>query len=206
MTRAIAQADQAPRVTDLLIRQKCEAMIEYGYVALRQFPKAERHVLAAEMRGCMWALLRLIVTCHKRYHKKTTLQELDTELDLLRSQVRMARNLGYLDFKKYETWAKLNDEIGRMVGGWVKSISQPMGRHIETCPDPWRQLEQRGDRGGVRAQLEQRALELQRQHRGSSRFWGMAESAGPRGRRAVHPSKGCAFHGQAGPPSPRQPA
>ena len=55
MTRAIAQADQAPRVTDLLIRQKCEAMIEYGYVALRQFPKAERHVLAAEMRGCMWA-------------------------------------------------------------------------------------------------------------------------------------------------------
>lgn len=127
MTRAIAQAEQAPRVTDLLIRQKCEAMIEYGYVALRQFPKAERHVLAAEMRGCMWALLRLIVTCHKRYHKKTTLQELDTELDLLRSQVRMARNLGYLDFKKYETLAKLNDEIGRMVGGWVKSISQPMG-------------------------------------------------------------------------------
>ncbi len=96
-------------------------------MALRQFPKAERHVLAAEMRGSMWALLRLIVVCHKRYHKKTTLQELDTELDLLRSQVRMARNLGYLDFKKYETWAKLNDEIGRMVGGWVKSVSQPMG-------------------------------------------------------------------------------
>lgn len=34
-------------MTDLLIRQKCEAMIEYGYVALRQFPKFERHVLAA---------------------------------------------------------------------------------------------------------------------------------------------------------------
>lgn len=127
MTRSIAQPDQPQRVTDLLIRQKCEAMIEYGYVALRQFPKAERHVLAAEMRGSMWALLRLIVVCHKRYHKKATLQELDTELDLLRSQVRMARNLGYLDFKKYETWAKLSDEIGRMVGGWVKSVSQPMG-------------------------------------------------------------------------------
>lgn len=55
MTRAIAQPDQPQRVTDLLIRQKCEAMIEYGYVALRQFPKAERHVLAAEMRGSMWA-------------------------------------------------------------------------------------------------------------------------------------------------------
>lgn len=114
-------------MTDLLIRQKCEAMIEYGYVALRQFPKFERHVLAAEMRGSMWGLLRLIVLCNKRYHKKTTLQELDAELDLLRCQVRLANGLGYLDFKKYEHWAKLNDEIGRMLGGWLKSLGQPVG-------------------------------------------------------------------------------
>lgn len=111
---------------DLVIRQKCEAMIEYGYVALRQFPKFERHVLAAEMRGAMWGLLRLIVVCNKRYHKKTTLQELDVELDLLRVQVRMARTLGYLDFKKYEHWARLNDEIGRMIGGWIKSMAGPV--------------------------------------------------------------------------------
>lgn len=114
-------------MTDLLIRQKCEAMIEYGYVALRQFPKFERHVLGAEMRASMWALLRLIVLCNKRYYKKTTLQDLDVELDLLRCQVRIAHGLGYLDFKKYEHWAKLNDEIGRMLGGWLKSIAAPVG-------------------------------------------------------------------------------
>lgn len=108
---------------DLLIRQKCEAMIEYGYIAIRQFPKMERHVLGAEIRASMWQILRLIVICNKRYYKKTTLQDLDAELDLLRSQVRMAKNLAYLDFKKYEVWAKLNDEIGRMIGGWVKSMT-----------------------------------------------------------------------------------
>jgi len=108
---------------DLLIRQKCEAMIVYGQTAVRHFPKMERHVLGAEIRRSMWSLLRLIVICNKRYHKKTTLQDLDAELDLLRSQIRIAKSLGYLDFKKYETWAKLNDEIGRMVGGWVKSIA-----------------------------------------------------------------------------------
>ena len=62
-------------------------MIAYGYIALRQFPKFEKHVLAAEMRQAMWGILRLIVVCNKRYHKKTTLQELDAELDLLRAQV-----------------------------------------------------------------------------------------------------------------------
>ena len=48
MSRNTLVPEQAPKVTDLLIRQKCEAMIEYGYVALRQFPAFERHVLAAE--------------------------------------------------------------------------------------------------------------------------------------------------------------
>lgn len=117
------ETPREPRVTDLLIRQKCEAMIEYGYVALRQFPTFERHVMAAEIRQCMWGLMRLIVVCNKRHHKKTTLQELDAELDLLRIQVRMAKQLGYLDFKKYEHWSKLNDEVGRMIGGWIKSMS-----------------------------------------------------------------------------------
>jgi hypothetical protein len=98
-------------------------MIAYAYVALRQFPKWERHVLAAEVRGTLWQLLRLIVVCNKRYYKKTTLQDLDAELDLLRSQVRLAKELGYLDFRKYEHWSKLNDEIGRMIGGWIKALS-----------------------------------------------------------------------------------
>ena len=105
---------------DLLIRQKCEEMIAYGYVALRQFPKFERHVLAAEMRHAMWEVLRLIVVCNKRYHKKTTLQDLDAQLDLLRTQVRISKQLGYIDFKKYEYWARLNNEIGCMIGGWIK--------------------------------------------------------------------------------------
>ena len=40
---------------DLKIRQKCEDMIAYGYVAVRQFPKTERHVLAQEIRVTMWS-------------------------------------------------------------------------------------------------------------------------------------------------------
>ena len=117
--------DRTPKVSDLLIRQKIEAMIEYGYVSLRQFPKQEKFVLGAEMRQSMWNLLRLVIICNKRYFKKTTLQELDVELDLLRSQVRLAKSLQYIDFQKYEHWALINDEIGRLLGGWIKSLSEP---------------------------------------------------------------------------------
>jgi hypothetical protein len=104
MSRAGFQPRREPKTSDLLIRQKVEAMIEYGHCALRQFPKSERHVLSAEIRGSMWALLRLVIVCNKRHHKKTTLQELDAELDLLRAQVRLAQQLGWLDFLGYHIW------------------------------------------------------------------------------------------------------
>lgn len=107
---------------DLKIREKCEEMIGYGYVALRQFPKHERHVLAAEIREGMWSALRQIIIVNKRYHKKTTMQQLDAQVDVLRSQIRVARDLQYLDFKKYEVWSRHLDEVGRMIGGWFKSL------------------------------------------------------------------------------------
>lgn len=107
---------------DLKIRRRTEDMIAYAYVALRQFPKAERHVLSAEIRGSCWKLLRLIIICNKRYHKKTTLQELDAELDTLRSLIRMGHHLGFLPLNKYEAWSRQVDEIGRMTGGWIKAM------------------------------------------------------------------------------------
>lgn len=36
---------------DLKILQKTYDMIQYGYVALRQYPKSEKHTLAALSKG-----------------------------------------------------------------------------------------------------------------------------------------------------------
>jgi hypothetical protein len=107
---------------DLLIIQKVEDMLRYGYQAVQHFPKAERHVLSQELRASMWRLLRLSIVCAKRYHKKTTLQDLDAELEILRREIRLAKDLGMLPFKKYEHWAKQLDEIGRIIGSWINKL------------------------------------------------------------------------------------
>lgn len=60
---------------DLQIRLKVEEMILYAYAPLRNFPKAEKHVLSAEIRQCMFRLLRLVVVVNRRCHKKTTMQD-----------------------------------------------------------------------------------------------------------------------------------
>ena len=106
---------------ELAIKQKIEDMIIYTYIVLRQFPRAERHALSQEIRLSLWRLLRLVVICNRRYHKKTTMQDIDAELDLLRAQVRLAFSLKFLPLKKYENLSRALDEVGRMLGGWMKA-------------------------------------------------------------------------------------
>ena len=109
---------------ELRVKQKIEDMMRYAYVSLKQYPKAERYTLAADIRKSMGKLLRLVITANKRYFKKTTIQDLDIELDILRSYVRISHTLQFLSIKKYEFWSKQLNEIGCMIGGWIKSVNK----------------------------------------------------------------------------------
>ena len=95
----------------------------YGYSCLRQFPKSEKHTLSADIRQAMYEIDKLITRAHKKYFKKTTLQDLDIEIAHLKSLIRLAKELDFLPFGKYENWEKKIIELGKMVGGWIKSTS-----------------------------------------------------------------------------------
>jgi len=110
-----------PKKEDLMILQKCYDMMHYGYTALRQYPKSEKHTLAAETKRSMYDLLKLIIRANKKYHKKTTLQDLDIELENLRYLVRLGNGLEFLPFKKYENWSRMLNELGKMLGGWINA-------------------------------------------------------------------------------------
>lgn len=105
---------------DLRLAQKAEDMIAYAYDVLQHFPKAERHVLSAELRASMWRILRLIVLAAKRRDPLPVLRTLDAEIDVLRRQIRLSHRLRYLPSKQYEVWSRHLAEVGRMVGAWLK--------------------------------------------------------------------------------------
>lgn len=106
---------------DLQILVKMEELDAYAHKVLLQFPKYERHVLCAAIRETSAGIIRLTVRCAKRYHKKTSLQDLDIEIEYMRSLVRKSHTLGYINDHRYEVWSRHVDEIGRMVGGWIKT-------------------------------------------------------------------------------------
>jgi len=106
---------------ELKILQKTYDMIQYGYICLRQYPKSEKHTLAAETKRAMFELLKAIIVANKRCYKKHAIEEADVQLEILRYYVRLAKDLGFLPIGKYENWANMTTEIGKMIGGWLKS-------------------------------------------------------------------------------------
>ena len=105
------------------IKEKIYEMILYGNPQLKDFPKTERYVLAGDIRKTMYTMLEMAVRLEKKYHKKTTLQDLDIEVDVLRNLLRLAKDPNLypnqkpcLNFHTWEVWMRKVDEIGRLFG------------------------------------------------------------------------------------------
>lgn len=117
------------RTRPFYLREKISDMIRYGYPLTMGFSRKNRE-LADEMRRSMLTIYRLSVEIDKKYFKKNTTQSLDVELVVLRQLVRMAADKDFyggkyappLSMHQYEVWARYNDEIGRLLGGYLKSL------------------------------------------------------------------------------------
>ena len=108
---------------DLKILQKIFDMMEYGYTAMRQFPKSEKYALATDIKRSMDEVLGYCIEAQKKYHKKTSLSNMDVALLKLRAYIRLSYNLGFLPERKYALWSGMCVEIGKMLGGWIKAVN-----------------------------------------------------------------------------------
>lgn len=105
------------------ILQKVQDLMGYSYPILTQFPKAVKFSFAQDIRSCMNKLLELTIEEEKRYTKKTTIQNMDIENEKLKIFIRVAYELRYIDKHRYAVWSSKVVEIGKMIGGLLKSVS-----------------------------------------------------------------------------------
>ena len=69
----------------------------------------------------MLAIGMMIVHANKLRQKKGKLYEIDMELEKLRFLIRLAKDLKMMSVSKYGHHCERLDEIGRLLGGWLKS-------------------------------------------------------------------------------------
>ena len=94
--------------------------------AVIKFPRHQRPGLGRRMEEAAFDLVAALVKA--RYlkaadpAKAALLIRASQALDTLRLLVRMSKHLRYLPPKRYEDLARTMREVGRMLGGWQKSV------------------------------------------------------------------------------------
>jgi hypothetical protein len=104
----------------LILQAKFEDIQRYTHDALFQFPKKERYLLCAQIQRAVEEVMHLIIRFKLKYYKKTTLQDIDVEIDYLRVLVRASHMAGYISTGKRGEWIEHLNEAGRIVGGLKK--------------------------------------------------------------------------------------
>lgn len=86
-------------------------------------PKHDRHGLWQRTEEqCLFVIESLFLAGQQNKNKKyEALEQVSVRLNVLRLLVRLAKDTKTIDLKKYVLVQQIIDEIGRMLGGWIKS-------------------------------------------------------------------------------------
>jgi hypothetical protein len=91
--------------------------------ALTKFPKDQRFRLAARLEQSLFAFYETILSAARSKDRRPILMRADLELERLRLYLRLAQEVKCLSFKQYEHAARLVNEVGKLLGGWLKTTS-----------------------------------------------------------------------------------
>ena len=109
---------------DLPLLRLWESGLHHLLDDTEQFPKRVRYSFVARIDlNALEILEQLTLARYAAAHQEQqALVNADQALAKLKVLLRVAHARGYLAHKRYERHAKLCEEAGRMLGGWLKSL------------------------------------------------------------------------------------
>jgi four helix bundle protein len=87
-----------------------------------KFPRSQRFVMAAALQREALRFQELLIEAAHAKRQSALLQSADAELDKVRTHLRLALEMGLLNSGQYEHAARLLTEIGKLLGGWLKTL------------------------------------------------------------------------------------
>ena len=94
------------------------------YQYLKSFPQKDRYVLGQKIETLTLETLQMIVLAgiSGKDKKVPFIEKSIASVDLIKIMLRLAKDINILDSKKYLQLESFLQEIGRMLGGWRKSL------------------------------------------------------------------------------------
>jgi len=89
-----------------------------------KFPKSERFRLARRIEDTAFSFYENLVEAVKRTYKRHHLLDADLELEKLRLYIRLAHARRLTSTQQYGYAARALTEIGKLLGGWLKTTPE----------------------------------------------------------------------------------
>ena len=111
---------------DIPIFKKAYELTKKLYELRGTIPKHDRYALWQRCENLLLEILEgiLFASQLRKPQKLEPLEQVSVKLNVLRVFLRLAKDLKIMDLKKYGLLEEMVDEIGRMLGGWIKSTRE----------------------------------------------------------------------------------
>ena len=99
-------------------------LLKFSLPSLAKFPRNHKFTLGDRIQTMLGELLELTIEAYyaPKSRKKELLHRINILLEKLRYYFRLCFDLALYPSTRYGEFAKRLDEIGRMCGGWLKSL------------------------------------------------------------------------------------
>jgi len=106
---------------ELMVITKTYDLVLWSCNHTSKFPRNHRFVLGDRIERTLYDLLETLIQAKYSRDRKPFLDDANLKLEVLRFQVRLAKDLQCLRANSYQFASKQINEIGKLVGGWLKS-------------------------------------------------------------------------------------
>jgi hypothetical protein len=113
------------KTDELVVITKTYDLILWSCQHTSRFPRQHRFVLGERLERTLYELLETLIQAKYTKERTALLEAANLKLEILRFQVRLAKDLQCLRPNSYEFGSKQIDEIGKLVGGWLRPRKAP---------------------------------------------------------------------------------
>src|SRR5215469_10972557 len=109
------------RHEELVVITKTYDLILWSCNHIGKFPRNHRFVLGERIERDLYDLLETLIRAKYTRNRQELREKANLTPEILRFQMRLAKDLQCLKVESYGFAAKAIDEIGKLMGGWLKS-------------------------------------------------------------------------------------
>ena len=109
---------------ELTVITKTYDLIVWTVNHTSRFPRNHRHVLGIRIEQHAYDILESLIEAKFSRERREQLEATNRKLETLRFLLRLAKDVQCLKLSSYGFATKSVDEIGRLVGGWLRSAEK----------------------------------------------------------------------------------